>query len=149
MEMTTLVLLLLVPLAVWRIYSRLKVVLGRTKSELWRHYATLAVMVAAGGGGAGVRQLGGAGRAGRRRGGGRTARPAEHEAQPPGNRPEGFFYTQDRKLGLLVVMLFISRLIYRLFEACTCITAPLTDFLGNPISLAVWPAGRLLPVCGC
>jgi len=45
MEMTTIVLLLLVPLAVWRIYSRLKIVLGRTKSELWRHYATLGVMV--------------------------------------------------------------------------------------------------------
>ena len=47
MEMTTITLLLLVPLAVWRIYSRLKIMLGRTRSELWRHYST-AVISAAG-----------------------------------------------------------------------------------------------------
>jgi hypothetical protein len=113
MEMTTLVLLLLVPLAVWRIYSRLKVVLGRTKSELWRHYATLAVMAVAllavlvqifGNWIAMAALLAGAligallGQ--------RNMRLSRLE-----NRPDGFFYTQNRKLALLVIMLFISRLI--------------------------------------
>lgn len=139
MEMTTLVLLLLVPLAVWRIYSRLKVILGRTKSELWRHYATLAVMVvmvlavavqilgnwvalAALAAGVVVGVLLGQ----------RSMKLSRLE-----NRPEGFFYTQNRKLGLLVIMLFISRLIYRLFEAYLHMHNGLPldpDFLGNPIS---------------
>lgn len=138
MEMTTLVLLLLVPLAVWRIYSRLKVVLGRTKSEVWRHYATLAVAVgmvlyvagqvfgnwvamAALAAGAVVGALLGQ----------RSMKRSRLE-----NRPDGFFYTQDRKLGLLVVMLFISRLIHRLFEAYLHMHngLPLTDFFDNPIS---------------
>lgn len=138
MEMTTLVLLLLVPLAVWRIYSRLKVVLGRTKSEVWRHYATLAVMavmllavaiqvlgnwvaLAALAAGAVVGALLGQ----------RSMKLSRLE-----NRPDGFFYTQDRKLGLLVVMLFVSRLIHRLFEAYLHMHngVPLEDFFDNPIS---------------
>lgn len=139
MEMTTLVLLLLVPLAVWRIYSRLKIVLGRTRSELWRHYATLAVMVVMllavtvqvlGNWTALAALLAGAVVGGLL--GQRNMKLSRLE-----NRPEGFFYTQNRKLALLVCMLFISRLIYRLFEAYLHMHngLPLApDFLGNPIS---------------
>jgi uncharacterized membrane protein len=146
MEMTTIVLLLLVPLAVWRIYSRLKIVLGRTRSELWRHYATLAVMVvmllavaiqtlgnwtalAALVAGAVVGGLLGQ----------RSMKMSRLE-----NRPDGFFYTQNRKLGLLVIMLFISRLIYRLFEAYLHMHNGLPldpDFLGQPIT--AWLFGLL------
>jgi hypothetical protein len=139
MEMTTLVLLLLVPLAVWRIYSRLKVVLGRTKSELWRHYATLAVMVVAilavavqvFGNWVAMAALAAGALVGAMLG------RLSMKRSRLENRPDGFFYTQDRKLGLLVVMLFISRLIYRLFEAYLHMHngVPLDpDFLGNPIS---------------
>jgi len=39
METTTLALLLLVPLLVWRIYSRLKKLVARQKSQLWRHWS--------------------------------------------------------------------------------------------------------------
>jgi uncharacterized membrane protein len=146
MEMTTIVLLLLVPLAVWRIYSRLKIVLGRTKSELWRHYATLGVMVfmllavavqtfgnwtalAALVAGAVVGGLLGQ----------RNMKMSRLE-----NRPDGFFYTQNRKLALLVIMLYISRLIYRLFEAYLHMHNGLPldpDFLGNP--LTAWLFGLL------
>lgn len=146
MEMTTLVLLLLVPLAVWRIYSRLRILLGRTKSEPWRHYATLAVMavmvlgvtihnignwvaLAALLAGAVVGALLGQ----------RSFKLTRLE-----NRPDGFFYTQNRKLGLLVIMLFISRLIYRLFEAYLHMHNGLPldpDYLGNPIS--AWLFGLL------
>ncbi|MYN29390.1 hypothetical protein GTP69_23600 [Duganella sp. CY42W] len=146
MEMTTIVLLLLVPLAVWRIYSRLKIVLGRTKSELWRHYTTLAVMI--------VMLLAVAVQifgnwiamaallAGALVGaflGQRNFKMSRLE-----NRPEGFFYTQNRKLALLVIMLFISRLIYRLFEAYLHMHNGLPldpDFLGNP--LTAWLFGLL------
>jgi hypothetical protein len=146
MEMTTLVLLLLVPLAVWRIYSRLKRMLGRTQSELWRHYATLAVMVIAlvavtvqvFGNWLGLAAL----LAGVLIGamlGQRSFKLSRLE-----NRPEGFFYTQNRKLGLLVIMLFVSRLIYRLFEAYLHMHNGLPldpDFVGNPIS--AWLFGLL------
>ena len=143
MEMTPLTLLLLVPLAVWRIYSRLKRMMTRTKSELWRHYATAAVTI-------GVllflfvRLLGnwaafGALLAGAALGaalGHRNMKLTRLE-----NRPDGFFYTPNRNLGLLVVMLFISRLIYRLFEAYLHMhnQIPLDpDFLGNPVSAVLF-----------
>ncbi|WP_432381296.1 hypothetical protein [Duganella sp. P38] len=144
--MTTLVLLLLVPLAVWRIYSRLKVVLGRTRSELWRHYATLAVMVVMllavaiqnlGNWVALAALLAGAVV------GGLLGRLSMKKSRLE-NRADGFFYTQDRKLGLLVIMLFISRLIYRLFEAYLHMHNGLAldpDFLGQPIT--AWLFGLL------
>lgn len=146
MEMTTLVLLLLVPLAVWRIYSRLKVVLGRTKSELWRHYATLAVMAGMllwvaihniGNWTALAALLAGAAV------GGMLGKFSMKRSRLE-NRAEGFFYTQDRRLGLLVVMLFVSRLIYRLFEAYLHMHngMPLEpDFPGQPIT--AWLFGLL------
>lgn len=146
MEMTTLVLLLLVPLAVWRIYSRLKIVVGRTKSEVWRHYAMLATMVlmllvvltqifgnwiamaallAGGIVGAALGQ--------------RNMKLTRLE-----NRPEGFFFTQNRTMSLVIYLLFISRLIYRLFEAYLHMHNGLPldpDFLGNPVS--AWVFGLL------
>ncbi|WP_229257550.1 hypothetical protein [Duganella callida] len=144
--MTTLVLLLLVPLAVWRIYSRLKRLMSRTKSEMWHHYLTLCVM--------GVMLLGvainifgnwialAALLAGAIVGallGQRNMKLTRLE-----NRAEGFFYTPNRTLSLLVAMLFISRLIYRLFEAYLHMHngMPLDpDFLGNPLS--AWVFGLL------
>jgi ABC-type amino acid transport system permease subunit len=139
MEMTTLTLLLLVPLAVWRIYSRLKKMMVRTRSELWRHYATASVMsvvilvmlglligkwVALGAlvAGAVVGALLGH----------RNLRLTRLE-----NKPDGFFYTPDRRIPLLVTMLFVSRLIYRLFEAYLHMHDGLPldpDFLGNPVT---------------
>lgn len=146
MEMTTLVLLLLVPLAVWRIYSRLKRLLGRTKSELWRHYLMLGVMVVMllsvlvqvfGNWVAMAALLAGAVVGGLL--GQRSMKLSRLE-----NRPDGFFYTQHRTLALVVAMLFVSRLIYRLFEAYLHMHngVPLDpDFLGNPVSS--WVFGLL------
>jgi dolichyl-phosphate-mannose--protein O-mannosyl transferase len=139
MEMTTLVLLLLVPLAVWRIYSRLKRLMCRTKSEMWHHYLSVGVMAAMllavavniFGNWIGLAAL----LAGAIIGvvlGQRNMKLSRLE-----NRPDGFFYTPNRTLGLLVAMLFISRLIYRLFEAYLHMHDGLPlepDFLGNPIS---------------
>jgi ABC-type amino acid transport system permease subunit len=139
MEMTTLTLLLLVPLAVWRIYSRLKKMMVRTKSELWRHHAMASVMsvvllvmlglligkwIALGAlvAGAVVGVLLGY----------RNLRLTRLE-----NKPDGFFYTPDRRIPLLVTMLFVSRLIYRLFEAYLHMHDGLPldpDFLGNPVT---------------
>ena len=119
MEMTTIVLLLLVPVAVWRIYSRLKAMLVRTQSELWKHYTMAAIMAAAllillvlsigkwPALGALVAGAALGAYLGRR----------QFSLTRLRNLPEGFFYTPDRRLPLLIIMLFVSRLIYRLFEA--------------------------------
>jgi hypothetical protein len=143
MEMTTITLLLLVPLAIWRIYTRLKRLMGRTRSELWRHYfaavvmsgvlgvlaATLlgkwdafAALVVGGVVGAAL--------------GYRNMQLTRLE-----NTPEGFFYTPNRRLGLMVAMLFISRLIYRLFEAYLHMHDHLPmdpDFVGNPLTAVLF-----------
>jgi len=138
MEMTTLTLLLLVPLAVWRIYSRLKKMMVRTKSELWRHYAMASVMsvvilvmlglligkwIALGALVAGAAVGAALGH--------RNLRLTRLE-----NKPDGFFYTPDRRIPLLVTMLFVSRLIYRLFEGYLYMHEglPMEDFFGNPIT---------------
>ena len=146
MEMTTLVLLLLVPLAVWRIYSRLRRLMSRTKSEVWRHYLMFGVMVALmlfvavktfGNWVALAALVAGAVIGGIL--GQRNMRLTRLE-----NRPEGFFFTPNRTLGLLVAMLFFSRLIYRLFEAYLHMHDGMPidpDFLGNPISS--WVFGLL------
>ena len=143
MDMPTIVLLLLVPLAIWRIYTRLRRLMGRTRSELWRHYlaavamsAVLGVLAAtllgkwdafaalvvgaAVGAALGYRNM---------------------QLTRLENTAEGFFYTPNRRLGLLVAMLFISRLIYRLFEAYLHMhnQIPLDpDFLGNPVSAVLF-----------
>jgi hypothetical protein len=122
------------------------VVLGRTRSELWRHYATLAVMVVMllavaiqnlGSWVALAALLAGAVV------GGLLGQLSMKKSRLE-NRADGFFYTQDRKLGLLVIMLFISRLIYRLFEAYLHMHNGLAldpDFLGQPIT--AWLFGLL------
>ena len=142
-EMTTLTLLLLVPLAVWRIYSRLKTLLGRTRSELWRHYST-AVISAGSLGVIAATLLGkwealGALLAGAAIGamlGRHNVRTTRLE-----NTPEGFFYTPNRRISLLILMLFISRLIYRLFEAYLHMHNQLPldpDFLGQPVTAVLF-----------
>lgn len=43
MEMTTIALLVLIPLLVWRIYSRIKSMLKRQESLIWRHWLSAVV----------------------------------------------------------------------------------------------------------
>jgi len=139
MEMTTITLLLLVPLAVWRIYSRLKRLMGRTKFELWRHYAaavvTVGVLVVLAAVLLGNWPAFGALLAGAAVGAALGRLNMQRSRLE--NRQEGFFYTPDRNIGLLVAMLFISRLIYRLFEAYLHMHDHLPldpDFVGNPLT---------------
>lgn len=118
MEKTTLVLLLLVPLMVWRIYSRLKRLMTRTQLHLWRAYAAAVVLPLALGGMAanalgtplvlGALALGAAAGVGL---GLWSMKLSRLE-----NTAEGFFYTPNLHIGLVVSMLFIGRLLYRGFE---------------------------------
>ncbi len=117
-DIPTLTLLLLVPLAVWRIYSRLRAMMTRTQSLLWRHYAVVVAAAAllgvmASGMLAAPLALGALalGTAGGAVLGHRNFRLTRLE-----NRPEGLFYAPNMRLSVLVPMLLVSRVIYRFFE---------------------------------
>lgn len=114
MSITTIALILLIPVLVWRIYSRLKSQMTRQRSIMSRHYtgllvfgALLLVPVASLGDRpyALVALLGGAvmggflGVVGLRR-----TRFEDSE--------EGYYFTPDQRLGVLVGMVLVARVIY-------------------------------------
>jgi integral membrane sensor domain MASE1 len=114
MSLTTLALILLVPFLVWRVYQRLKSQMLRQRSIMSRHYTGLLVFGAmlvvpatelgdrplslaalAGGAIAGI----GIGTYGLRR--------TRFE-----DTPEGYFFTPPMRMGVLVGMLLVARVIY-------------------------------------
>jgi hypothetical protein len=118
MELTTIALLILAPLLVWRIYTRVKSLMARQRSILARHYTGLGVFLAMAlvaasevlrqplplgvllaGTGLGI----GWGMFGFKR--------TRLEATP-----EGCFFTPHMRLGLLIAMLFTARILYAGFE---------------------------------
>ena len=144
METSTIALLVLVPLLVWRIYSRLKRAMGRQSSQLWRHWTALvlfplAILALA----IGARQdvlalscLGAGSLAGAWLGvwGIRLTRFESTD--------KGCFFTPNLHLGIAVTMLFIARLLYRGLElymvSREAIPAPARDFTGSPLTLLVF-----------
>jgi len=114
MTLTTLALIVLVPLLVWRIHSRLKHQMARQRSIMSRHYTGLFVFAAlilvpgselgdrpfqlaalAAGAIAGI-ALGTYG-----------LRRTRFE-----DTPEGYFFTPPSRMGILVAMLLVARVIY-------------------------------------
>jgi hypothetical protein len=114
MSLTTLALIALVPLLVWRIYSRLKNQMTRQRSIVSRHYTGLIVFAAmilvpgtelgdrpfqlaalAAGAIAGI-ALGSYG-----------FRRTRFE-----DTPEGYFFTPPSRMGVLVAMVLVARVIY-------------------------------------
>lgn len=114
MSLTTLALIALVPILVWRIYQRLKAQMARQRSILSRHYTGLfvfSVMILipatelpdrpfqlaalAAGAIAGI-ALGNYG-----------LRRTRFEVTP-----EGYFFTVPQRMGILVAMLLVARVIY-------------------------------------
>jgi hypothetical protein len=114
MSLTTLALIALVPLLVWRIYSRLKNQMTRQRSIVSRHYTGLIVFAAmilvpgtelgdrpfqlaalAAGAIAGI-ALGSYG-----------LRRTRFE-----DTPEGYFFTPPSRMGVLVAMVLVARVIY-------------------------------------
>ncbi|WP_322401645.1 hypothetical protein [Massilia luteola] len=114
MSLTTLALIALVPLLVWRIYSRIKNQMTRQRSIVSRHYTGLlvfAALVLVPG-----TQLG--------------DRPFQLAALAAGSlagialgtyglsrtrfedTPEGYFFTPPSRMGILVAMLLVARVIY-------------------------------------
>lgn len=114
MSLTTLALIALVPLLIWRIYSRLKNQMARQRSILSRHYTGLFVFsvmllvpatelldrpfqlaALAAGAIAGI-LLGNYG-----------LRRTRFEATP-----EGYFFSVPQRMGVLVAMLLVARVVY-------------------------------------
>jgi hypothetical protein len=114
MSLTTLALIALFPLLVWRIYQRLKKQLGRQRSILSRHYTGLLVFV-----GALLIPLPDLGN-----------QPFSLAALAAGaiagillgmyglcktrfeDTPEGYFVTPPLRMGILVAMLLVARVLY-------------------------------------
>ena len=106
---------LVAPLVLWRLYMRLKRMIGRQESRLWRHWcaALLLPLVLAGAGWLALPyDLALAGWAGGVIGGVLLAllglRLTRFEAAP-----EGFFYTPNMHIGIALSALLIARIAYR------------------------------------
>ncbi|MGK5025133.1 hypothetical protein [Janthinobacterium sp. RB2R34] len=144
METTTLALLCLAPLLVWRIYSRLKKLVARQKSQLWRHrlvafgVPALIVFLATttkfeilplSSLGAGVLAGGWLGVLG--------IRLTRFEQVG-----KDYYFTQHRYLGLAVTMLFIARLLYRGMEIYLNtrldVPVPPPPFGQSPLTMAAY-----------
>lgn len=144
METTTLALLFLVPLLVWRIYSRLKKLVARQKSQLWRHrlvafgFPALIVFLATttkfeilplSSLGAGVLAGGWLGVLG--------IRLTRFEQVG-----KDYYFTQHRYLGLAITMLFIARLLYRGMEIYLNtrldVPVPPPPFGQSPLTMAAY-----------
>lgn len=142
MEATTIALLVLMPLLVWRIYARLKSALGRSRSQRWRHWSAAVLLPSAVLGLAltawpdvlAISCLGAGALAGAWLGawGIRLTRFEHNE--------KGWFYTPNLHLGLLVTMLFVARLLYRGLElyvnSRVAMPAPLPDFSQSALTLS-------------
>ena len=144
METTTLALLFLVPLLVWRIYSRLKKLVARQKSQPWRHWL-VAIAVPAlilflatttkfeilplSSLGAGVLAGGWLGVLG--------IKLTRFEQVG-----KDFYFTQHRYLGLAITMLFIARLLYRGMEIYLNtrldVPVPPPPFGQSPLTMAAY-----------
>lgn len=144
METTTLALLFLVPLLVWRIYSRLKKLVARQKSQLWRHrlvafgVPALIVFLATttkfdilplSSLGAGVLAGGWLGVLG--------IKLTRFEQVG-----KDYYFIQHRYLGLAITMLFIARLLYRGMEIYLNtrldVPVPPPPFGQSPLTMAAY-----------
>jgi hypothetical protein len=115
MSLTTLALIVLAPVLVWRVYSRLKSQMARQRSILSRHYTGLFVFVAMivvplsevlAGRPLSLAALAGATLAGIALGtfGLKQTRFEETE--------EGYYFTPNARLGIAVAMVLVARILY-------------------------------------
>jgi hypothetical protein len=138
-------LLIFVPLIVWRLYSRIRRSIGRQTLSKWRPWVTVVVfpliiaMFALGAFaqparvGALLGALAGAIAAGALLGVfGTRHTKFEHT-------PEGLFYTPNAHIGIALSVLFVGRVIYRMFQVYSMEARPVpADFTSSPLTLAIF-----------
>ena len=141
MNITTLALLVLTPLLVWRIYNRLKTQMGRQRSIMSRHYTGILVftaMILVPGSGLFDRPLPLAALAAGTAAGIAYAvwglRLTRFE-----ETSEGYFFTPNARLGLVVAMLLVGRVLYIGVEiyANQGSGVPLPRFTDSPLSMLI------------
>lgn len=139
MTQSHMIMLAMSPLILWRVYKRVQRLTLRQQSRLWRHWfgvtflpiallamglflaahpaalASLAVGVAAGG------ALG------------------WHALRRSGFERVGsdYFYTPYAPIGMLVAMIFIVRVLYRLFEMATLGPQQVPSFGSSPLTMGI------------
>jgi len=139
MTQTHLILFAAAPLIMWRIYKRVQRLTVRQKSRLWRHWfgviflpavllamstmllaqpGVLAILLGAAAGGAalGLAAL-------RRMGFERVG--------------EEYFYTPYAPIGMLIAMIFIGRVLYRVFEMLTLGARQMPAFGSSPLTMGI------------
>lgn len=140
-DSSTLILLGVLALLAWRVYARLRRLVGRQRSTAWRHWIgivlysllslllglqafrnveALAALVGGLAVGAGLAVLG--------------LRLTKFEATR-----EGFFYTPNAHIGIVLSVLFVCRIAYRVVQVTVLRQpgAPL-DFVRSPLTLVVY-----------
>ena len=139
MDLTTLALLILTPLLVWRIYSRLKTMMARQPSVLTKHWTGLgtflAVIVVVATEVFGKPEMMGWWAVGTAAGIGygiwglRLMRYESNE--------EGFFFKPNARLGIMIALLFAARVLYIGFEVFVNqgSNTPMQRFTDNPITV--------------
>jgi|SRR5476649_2912362 cytochrome b561 len=139
----SIVIIALVPLILWRLYSRFRRLVGRQRSRLWRHWTaaifyplllalfalaaiahpyTLAAMAGGIAVGIGLAVFG--------------LKVTRFEPTP-----EGYFYTPHSHIGIGLSLLLILRVGYRFYEISQMGASPppgqMQDFARNPLTLVI------------
>ena len=143
MEKTTLALLILVPLLVWRIYSRLKRLMRRQESFMWRHWLAaiafpLVLLVTAA---SAIRNELAVACLAAGTLGGVWAGVWGIKLTRFETTSKGYFYTPNLHMGIAVTMLFAARVIYRGLELyvnsreAIPVPKPTQDFTQSPLTM--------------
>lgn len=137
MDLTTLALIILAPVLVWRVYSRIKSRMGRQRSIVSRHYTGLLAffaMVAVPASEADPLTLAAlaAGLAAGLALGVYGLRVTRFE-----DTSEGYFFTPNARLGILIAMALVARVLYLgvLIYANKGSNAPTPRFTDSPLTM--------------
>jgi hypothetical protein len=140
MTPTPIVAAVLVPFVLWRVYQRVRRLMVRQRSQPWRHWiavvlfplllaalgvAALAHPYALAGMAAGVAAGALLGMA--------ALRSTVYERVG-----DDFYYTPNARIGIVVSLLFIGRLLYRGYEFYVLKSAQPQDFASSPLTLIVF-----------
>ena len=138
LTVTTIALLVLTPFLVWRVYARLKTQMQRQRSILTRHYTGILVFIAMVVVPAssllgnlvslGALAVGAAGGVAYGIWGLKLTRFEETD--------EGYFFTPNARLGIVIAMLFAARVLYIGFELYAS-QGPAPRFTDSPLTMLV------------
>jgi cytochrome b561 len=136
----TITFLVLAPLILWRVYSRVRRMIGRQKMSTWRaritltmfpllilllalsaimHPGLLAALVIAVAAGVALSVYG--------------LRKTTFEVVPG-----ALYYTPHAHLGIALSLLFLGRIVYRFFELATMRAGDAAEFARSPLTLAIF-----------